>query len=180
MTQGDRERWDGRYLGRGDDRVGLPAVFAPYTDVFPCRGYALELACGQGGSAVALARRGLDVVGVDVSFVAIDQARKLAHRLEIGDRCRFEQHDLDDGLPPGPAVDLILCNKFRDRRLDRQIMERLAPAGLLALSVCSEVGAQPGPFRAAPGELTTAFADLELIASGEGDGQAWLVARAGG
>jgi hypothetical protein len=81
-------------------------------------------------------------------------------------------------LPPGPAVDVILCHKFRDRRLDRAIIERLAKGGLLAIAVLSEVGAESGPFRAARGELATAFADLEEIVAGEGEGRAWLLARA--
>ena len=86
--------------------------------------------------------------------------------------------DLDDGLPDGPPVDVVLCHKFRNRRLDRAIIERLAPGGLLALATLSEVGAAPGPFRATPGELAAAFAGLDLIAAGEGQGHAWLLARA--
>jgi hypothetical protein len=43
--------------------------------------------------------------------------------------------------------------------------------------VLSEVGAAPGPFRAKPGELTAAFAELDPVAAGEGEGQAWLLAR---
>jgi hypothetical protein len=95
------------------------------------------------------------------------------------DRCRFEVVDLDDGLPAGPPVDVVLCHKFRDRRLDDAIIGRLAPGGLLAIAVLSEVGAAPGPFRAAPGELPAAFARLDRIADGEGQGYAWLLARAG-
>ena len=64
-----------------------------------------------------------------------------------------------------------------DRRLDRAITDRLVPGGLLAISVLSAVGAAPGPFRAEPGELRAAFADLTVIAAGEGDGEAWLLAR---
>lgn len=85
--------------------------------------------------------------------------------------------DLDDGLPPGPPVDVILCHKFRDRRLDAAIVERLAPGGLLAISALSEVGAKPGPFRVTAGELPAAFASLEQITAEEGDGEAWLLAR---
>jgi hypothetical protein len=71
----------------------------------------------------------------------------------------------------------VLCHKFRDSRLDGQIIERLVPGGLLAICVLSEVGAAPGRFRAAPGELRTAFSMLDEIASGEGGGQAWMLAR---
>jgi hypothetical protein len=86
--------------------------------------------------------------------------------------------DLDDGLPAGEPVDVLLCNKFRDPRLDRSIIERLSVGGILAISVLSEVGASPGPFRAKPGELLNAFGALDVIDSGEENGQAWLLARA--
>lgn len=181
MTLSDQERWDRRYAQVDvATSIGLPVVFEAYADVFPTRGHALELACGQGRAAVALARLGLDVVGVDISTVAIEQARALARDHGVDARCRFEQGDLDAGLPPGPRVNVLLCNKFRDSLLDREIVARLAPAGILAISVCSEVGVGPGPFRAAPGELRAAFGALEVIAEGEGDGQAWLLARGGG
>jgi SAM-dependent methyltransferase len=153
-------------------------VLAPYEDVFPTAGHALELACGQGLGTVWLARRGLDACGLDVSPVAIGQARDLARRSGVSDRCRFDVVDLDHGMPAGPPVDVILCHKFRDRRLDRAIVGRLAPGGLLAITALSEVDTTPGPFRAAPGELLAAFAALDLIAAGEGHGEAWLLARA--
>ncbi len=180
MSDNDRIRWNARYLGQGappTDAIGLAAVFQPYHDTFPHSGRALDVACGPGLGAVWLALRGLTVWGLDVSEVAIDQARDLARRHRVDDRCRFEIVDLDHGLPPGPPVDVIYCHKFRDRRLDRTMVERLTPGGLLAIAVLSQFGAAPGPFRAAPGELDAAFADLEPIAAGEGGGQAWLLAR---
>jgi SAM-dependent methyltransferase len=138
----------------------------------------MELACGRGRGAVWLAGLGLDVWGLDVSGVAVGLARDLAERSGVGARCRFDVVDLDDGLPHGPPADVILCHFFRDPRLDRAIVERLAPGGLLAMAVLSEVDAGPGPFRATPGELTAAFADLEVVAECEGRGEAWLLARA--
>lgn len=113
-----------------------------------------------------------------MSAVAIADARKLARQNGVGERCRFDAVDLDDGLPDGDPVDLILCHRFRDRRLDRALIDRLAPRGLLAIAALSEVGAEPGPFRAAPGELPSAFAELTVLAAGEGEGRAWLVAQA--
>jgi SAM-dependent methyltransferase len=180
VTEEDRVHWDDRYASRGPvpvGAVGPPPVLTLYEDVFPSAGHALDLACGQGLGAVWLARRGLYVWGLDVSPVAIGQARDLARRSGVGDRCRFDVVDLDHGLPAGPPVDLILCHKFRDRRLDRAIVGRLAPGGLLAITALNEVGATPD-FRVSPGELLAAFAELDLIAAGEGQGQAWLFARA--
>ena len=180
MAEADRLRWDERYAMKGPppaSAVTPPEVLARYVDTVPRAGTALDLACGQGTGAVWLALRGLEVVGLDISPVAVDQARDLAHRSGVFDRCRFDVIDFDEGLPAGPPVDVIVCRKFRDRRLDQAIIERLAPGGLLATVVLSEVGAGPGPFRAVAGELAAAFAELDVIDTGEGGGQAWLLAR---
>ncbi len=181
MSEQDRRRWDERHASQGPAPLGAvepPSVLAAYAEVFPTTGQALDLACGRGLGSVWLARRGLEVLGLDISPVAISQAQDLARRSGVDDRCRFDVVDLDEGLPAGSSVDVILCHKFRDRRLDRAIVERLAPGGLLAIAVLSEVDATPGPFRAAPGELRAAFAELDLVAAGEGRGHAWLLARA--
>jgi SAM-dependent methyltransferase len=183
VTRKDQCRWDARYTSQAPppgDAVEPPGVFAAYANEFPTSGRALDLACGRGLGTIWLARRGLDVWGLDISSVAIGQARHAARRAGVDHRCRFDVTDLDDGLPAGPPVDVILCHKFRDRRLDQPIIGRLAPGGLLAIAVLSEVGAAPGPFRAAPGELSAAFADLDEIVAGEGEGCAWLLARARG
>lgn len=116
-------------------------------------------------------------MGYDVSPVAIAQATALAESHGAGGRCTFVVADLDAGLPAGEPVDLILCHRFRDARLDRAVVEHLAPGGVLAMAALSEVGAEPGRFRTRPGELTDAFASLETIDSDEADGVAWLLAR---
>lgn len=138
----------------------------------------MELACGRGRGALWLAGRGMSYRGFDVSPVAVGLARDLAQRCGVGDRCRFDVVDLDDGLPEGPPVDVVLCHFFRDPRLDRAIIERLAPGGLLAIAVCSEVDVGPGPFRAAPGELRAAFSELAVVAEAEQGGEAWILAQA--
>lgn len=124
-----------------------------------------------------LASRGLDYFGVDVSPVAIELAQDLAQRSGLADQCRFEVFDLDDGLPPGDQVDVILSYLFLDRRLTEAMIQRLKPGGLLAIATLSEVDAGPGEYRAAPGELLELFEPLEITASGEADGTAWLIGR---
>jgi SAM-dependent methyltransferase len=185
VTAQDRVHWDERYARSGPVTVGAlgpPDILAPHADAFPTTGHALDLACGQGFGAVWLAHRGLDVRAFDISPVAISRARELARRSGVADRCRFDVVDLDDGLPVGllsdwPDADVILCHKFRDRRLDQAIIERLAPGGLLAIAALSKVDAAPGPYRVGPRELSTAFAELDLVAAGEGQGYTWLLAR---
>lgn len=175
MSSDDADRWDGRYVDRDEIAApGPPAAFAHVTQLFPTSGTALEIACGTGQASRWLAERGMTVDGVDVSPVAIATAQ--ASDTESG-ACRFAVHDLDNGLPDGDAVDLLLCHMFRDPDLDGALIERLKPGGLLAIAVLSEVGAEPGRFRARPGALTDAFGELEILESGEGDGRAWLLAR---
>ena len=180
MSRADRVRWDERYADTDEpatDAAALDPVFTPYQQIFPTAGHTLDVACGQGLGAVWLARRGLDVWGLDVSAVAIDRARDLARRSGVGDRCRFAVVDLDAGLPTGPPVDVLYCRRFRDARLDRAMAQRLAPGGLLAITALMRGTGCTGPFRVAPGELPAVFADLDPIAGGEGDGHAWLLAR---
>ena len=180
MSDDDRERWDCRYAGSESatvDKIALPRAFEPYAELFPTSGSALDVACGRGLAALWLARRGMDVLGMDVSPVAICQARELARAAGEATRCRFDVADLDDGLPDGPLANVVLCHNFRDSTLDMALLSRLAPGGLLAVSALSEVGATPGPFRATPGELGCAFGALEMLAAGEEAGLAGLLGR---
>jgi SAM-dependent methyltransferase len=129
---------------------------------------------------VWLAERGLEVDAIDVSPVALAAGAALAATAGVVDRVRWIVHDLDDGLPAACAgpYDLVVCQRFRDPLRYRELAAVLAPGGLLAVTVLSEVGAAPGSYRAGPGEPSAAFGDLEVLAAREGGGEAVLVARA--
>lgn len=181
MADADRSRWNQRYeaghpaSGEGDEP---PSHLADLTHLLPSAGVALVLACGRGHEVAWAADRGFaTVVGWDVSPVAIDLARQLVERRGLADRCRVTVADLDDGLPPSPAADLVICHLFRDARLDEAVTERLGPGGVLALVCLSEVGAEPGPFRVEAGGLLDAFGHLDVLHHDEGAGVARLVAR---
>jgi len=133
---------------------------------------ALDVACGHGAVARWLAERGFSVDAVDVSGVGLAALDGVA-------LVRPVRHDLDLGLPPECArpYDVLVCQRFRDPALYPTFVERLAPGGLLVITVLSEVDGEPGPFRAPPGELLVAFADLDVLHHREGDGEAHLVAR---
>lgn len=182
MSEQDRRHWDERHgeAAIGYDDPGPPSAFASVEHLFPTDGPALEIACGRGETTVWLGSRGMEVLGVDVSPVAVDLARELALRRGVADRCRFELWDLDDGLPAGPPVDLVVCHMFWVPNLDQPMVDRLRPGGLLAIATLSEVGARPGRFTARPGELREALAELEILAEAEGDGVAWFLGRKSG
>jgi SAM-dependent methyltransferase len=178
VTPADRGRWDTRHAAGGPDTPVAPAPAA----LLPTAGRALDVACGRGGVAVWLARRGLDVDAVDVSPVGLAATAALAAAHGVGDRVHPLRHDLDAGLPdPGPYA-VVVCRLFRDPALYPALAAALAPGGVLAVTVLSAVGADgdagSGPFRAPPGELAAAFAGLEVLDAREGDGRASLLARA--
>lgn len=181
VSEADRRHWDRRHADDGlapiVEAPPPPPVFARLEHLFPISGSALELACGRGRGAVWLAKRGMDYWGVDVSPVAVGFARELVERTGVASKCRFDVVDLDDGLPDGPPVDLLLCHLFFDPLLDRKIVDRLAPGGLLALAVLSEVEHGPGEFRIKAGGLRRAFGGLDMLDHGEEKGMAWLLAR---
>ncbi len=167
MADSDRARWDERYGGRPSlsvEEVAPPSAFVDLVDRFPTAGMALEVACGDGRAAAWLAMRGLDVTAFDVSPEAVGLACDLAGRAGVEEHCRFEAADLDDGIPAGPPADLVLCHLFDAPELDEALVARLAPGGLLALAVLSEVGAEPGRFRVGAGDLLIRFGTDERLA----------------
>jgi 2-polyprenyl-3-methyl-5-hydroxy-6-metoxy-1,4-benzoquinol methylase len=184
VATADRERWDARH--RAVDDAG-PAVGPMPPDalrgrehLLPRGGRALDVACGRGAVAVSLAARGFAVDAVDVSEVAVAAGAALAERHGVGERVRWWRHDLDTGLPAGCTgpYDAVVCQRFRDPALYPVLAGRLAPGGLLVVTVLSQVDEGPGPFRARPGELVAAFRGLTVLDHHEGDGEASLVARA--
>jgi len=176
----DRERWDARHAAAGAaQRPAPPDAVRGCEDLLPADGRALDVACGRGTVAVWLAARGFVVDAVDVSPVALAAGEALAVRHGLAGQVRWWRHDLDVGLPPGRTgpYDLVVCQRFRDPAGYPALAGRLAPGGLLVVTVLSEVDEGPGPFRAAPGELVAAFGGLEVLRHSERDGEASLVAR---
>jgi 2-polyprenyl-3-methyl-5-hydroxy-6-metoxy-1,4-benzoquinol methylase len=175
VSNADRERWDARHAV-ASSAVGPPDALRGRTDLLPAGGRALDVACGRGAVAVWLAAHGFAVDAVDVSPVGLAAGQELAAAEGVAVRWRL--HDLDAGLPAGGPYDVVVCQRFRDPARYPELAARLAPGGLLVVTVLSEVDAGPGPFRAPAGELRAAFDGLEELHHVERAGEASLVARA--
>lgn len=68
----------------------------------------LDLGCGSGADAIALARRGYETTGVDISPVALDLARQAQ---DAALPVEFVQHDVADPLPFADArYDAVVSN----------------------------------------------------------------------
>src|SRR6266508_3513622 len=60
------------------------------TRVSPPQGFLLDVGCYTGAEALLLARRGFQVVGVDLSPKMIELSRAKAKRWRLAERTRFE------------------------------------------------------------------------------------------
>ena len=68
----------------------------------------LDYCCGNGEVAVQMAAHGAGrVLGIDISRVAIDNARDLAAREKVADRCEFRVMDAEHMEFPGSYFDVI-------------------------------------------------------------------------
>lgn len=94
--------WDERYAG--SDRVwsGRPnqRLVEQTADLEP--GSALDVACGEGGDVIWLAKQGWRVTAVDVSQVALAKVAQHAEDEGVADRVKLGFYDaLDDARPAG-------------------------------------------------------------------------------
>jgi SAM-dependent methyltransferase len=132
-------------------------------------GHALEVGCGTGTNAIYLATHGFDVVGVDISPLAIENARAKAHG-----RCTFETLDFLREAPTGGPFDFVFdrgCFHTFDedherRRFAEQVAAALADGGLWLSLIGSTEGAarEVGPPRRSAREVTNAIeSSLEIV-----------------
>lgn len=71
----------------------------------------LDYGCGNGDMAIKTARLGATLaIGIDISGVSVENARRAAKAAGVDDRCVFLQADCENtGLPDG-AIDVVLCS----------------------------------------------------------------------
>ena len=112
-----------------------PAIARAAKEISPAPLRMLDLACGGGDNALAIAqivhRRGLalDVHGCDISPVAIAEARRSASSLGVDPNGFFSRDVLGQALPAGYHV--IMCSLFLhhlDREQATRMIRRMAEA----------------------------------------------------
>jgi SAM-dependent methyltransferase len=140
--------WDNYYTGLVTKGQELnpqgwwaPAVW-PFLDT-PQIQRVLDVGCGMGGDAVALAQKGLHVTAMDYSEIALACAQ--AKAAAIGVAVAFRQADMALPLPFADGeFDAVMSNvalhMFDDqttRRIIREMRRVVRPGGLLVLHVNS-------------------------------------------
>ncbi len=127
-----RQRWDRRYAALHPVSRREPTVFVvcclPH---LPTRGCALDIAAGAGRHTLALARRGLQVDAVDISWQGLQLARQRAIEDGISAKIQFIVADVERAWLPHRQYNVILVSYFLHRPLIPLIKERLRPGGWL-------------------------------------------------
>jgi len=169
-----REKWDQRW----QEKSALPAGqtddwllrVLPY---LPDQGQALDLACGMGRNALALARAGYQVTAVDFSGVALAELNTAA--AQEGLAVAAVRADLEAGdyrVVPG-SFDLGLQFYYLYRPLLPLLQDAVRPGGYIIIRTFSQAGVERfGPVNQeisfVPGELLKLFSDWEILLYEEG------------
>jgi len=165
----DASRWDQRYAQDQRFRTFTqPRQFlVEHAGWLPEGGLALDIAMGLGGNAAFLLERGLRVVGLDISWVALQRARqRLPDLMAV-------QADLTRFSLPSRTFDIILNFYYLERNLWVDYCRWLKPGGILIVETLTQdmLAIQPDidpAFLLKPGELLLAFRNLEILAYREG------------
>jgi tellurite methyltransferase len=129
MSSDDQSRWDHQYAL--SPAAELPSVFlwqildSAAWDI--PRGVALDVAAGTGRNAIFLAERGFRVVAIDISSIALDEARRRAEKKSL--TISWHQADLEQIELPHNTYDLIVNFNYLQRSSFPQIRKSLKADG---------------------------------------------------
>jgi SAM-dependent methyltransferase len=160
-------KWNERYsTGAVVESQPLPGVLEACRGIPP--GIALDVACGTGRHAKALAALGWRVVALDASSVAIEALRRIAAEQALAIDARVQ--DLEDCAfrLEADSYDLICDCFYLQRSLFGQIRQAVRPGGIF-FAALPMVDSAPGiasmnpEFLVRPGELAREFADWEIV-----------------
>ncbi len=161
-----REKWD-RIYSQGKGAPAEPSrVLEENAHLLPASGEALEIACGRGGNALFLARRGLSTLAWDISPVAIERLAEQGR--DEGLDLKAEARDLYADPLPARAFDVVVVSHFLDRDLALDIVESLRPGGLLFFQTftrtrLTDAGPSNDVYRLADNELLRLFGELSIL-----------------
>ena len=168
-------RWNQRYQAEGYEFTPSPWLREVDSLLRKHRvgARALDLACGGGRNALYLAELGYAVDAWDISDVGLSFLRDELSRRALAGRALpvdVRQVDLERAPLPAASYDLILDAHYLERALFPGMKHALRPGGRLLVHTFLYVPGGPNTTRLGnpayalqPGELRTAFADLEIL-----------------
>jgi 2-polyprenyl-3-methyl-5-hydroxy-6-metoxy-1,4-benzoquinol methylase len=119
----------------------------PYPDLieffaeYPRKGKVLDLGCGQGRDAIALARLGYSVTGIDNSRVAIDQMNKIGQKEKlnldgrVGDIFSFDRFSEFDIVLMDSMFHFAKKDKEKEIGLIQKIISKIQIGSLMVICI---------------------------------------------
>ena len=125
--------WNLRYLDEPRDSFELPrSLLLDFANIIPTQGLALDIAMGLGGNANYLLQHGLQVIGVDISSVAVSKAKsKLPSLMAV-------VADLEHFYIPRNTFDLITDFLYLQRDLWIPMTRGLKMGGVVMIECLTE------------------------------------------
>lgn len=163
MPREDAGRWNARYReGFFGQKPKPRAILDRALPYLRPNGLILDLAMGLGGNACWLVQRGFRVMGVDISSVAVAQAKADCPQLMavIADLVEFHF--------PDHCFDAVLNFYFLDRNLLHDLARILRPGGIAVVETLTVDMRQirpdlPEENLLQKGELQTFFAGWDIL-----------------
>jgi SAM-dependent methyltransferase len=157
--QSDKQRWNKRFKEK-PFRDYVEPVVEKYVNLAN-KGYALDIACGQGRNTHFLADNGFVVDAVDLSDYALSQIREDKNINKI-------EADLDEYNLEKNKYDLIININYLNRRFFHQIKEALKIGGVVIFETFIIAhgdfdNPQNPEYLLRSNELLHAFIGLEII-----------------
>jgi hypothetical protein len=162
MPIDDANRWDQRYINDPKFASDHPStLLVEHVDLLPSSGLALDIAMGMGANSSYLIKHGLEVIGVDVSKVAVIKARNLYSSLQA------VIADLEHFFIPPNTFDVIINFLYLQRNLWLPMAAGLKSNGTLFVECLSEDMLQIHPeinpqYLIKRGELRQVFLSEEM------------------
>lgn len=167
MPSDDRQQsWQQRYLQSQAKRPVACRVLSENTFLLPDQGKALDLACGRGGNALLLARKGLKTQAWDYAPAAVETLERMA--MEESLSLDASLRDVANDPPPPNSFDVITVSYFLERKIVPDLVRALRAGGLIFYETwlresVDDSGPRNPDFRLGPNELLTLFSGLQVI-----------------
>ncbi|HEY9088578.1 MAG TPA: class I SAM-dependent methyltransferase [Anaerolineaceae bacterium] len=167
MARSDAQRWNQRYQAASDWNAKPRSFLVQHAHLLPERGLALDLAMGMGQNAAFLVKRGLQVIGLDISLTAVSAAKQRCPEIMAA------VVDLEEYRLSGGQFDLLLDLYFLDRAWFPEFWKLVKPGGLLVIETLTLEMLAERPdldprHLLQPGELRAVFQGWEILVYREG------------
>ncbi|MGF1546404.1 MAG: methyltransferase domain-containing protein [Thiotrichales bacterium] len=160
-------KWDARYAAAPLESTRPAWLLEQFAHLLPPSGDALDLACGLGGNALWLARRGFAVRAWDLSAVAIERLGSEAARTGVAVAAVVRDAAALASVDAG--FDVIVVAHFLDRSVIPALRAAVRPGGLVFYQTYTRErralasGPSNPDFLLQPNELLTLFAGWRIL-----------------